>query len=668
MWLLDAKSVRLVFYANEEQTPPYAILSHTWYDDEVSFQDIKSIPTGNDLESKAGWFKIEHACRLTLSFGLSYIWVDTCCIDKSSSAELQEAINSMFRWYKLAQICFAYLSDVSASDDHTAKGSSFRRSRWFKRGWTLQELIALNEVAFYDKDWKPMFTRGNTVELIEAVTGIRKYLLSNQRRDRRLWTASVAERMSWMDERETTRPEDLAYCLLGIFDINMPMLYGEGPKAFQRLQEEIMKKTDDSSLLCWGYQESHNKWRLEGESLLALHPSSFRLCGDIEPCPLVGFNAPSFSMTQRGLQMEVPLRFDLTHELLVYMILGCSPRLEDRRLDQKNAPKYFVAIPLISISACDLFDAGEGAQKGEYLRPKWCRPTLVSEKFLSQANTTSIVIRRPSERLDKFQKLPISIAFPTVSVMQDYTILGTYPPQPIGSQLLLIQSSQHVPDVAPPFDLQKKVPAPLSILYSKEHQIMIQINIPTLGEFVVVLGYRAVGWRRSQGMNIWQCLDIKGHVFKSSDTINMEALHTLSITQDFTSLPGVSPILLADRCMYKVGAEIDAYLEFLFTKDHKRSGISNVFISVIRLSGNCHEQEVSHGPEASIFDIVDIEKELKGTDMFRPKMPPSILSCVKEQLKKDFPSRSATYDYGVIPSEKRNEFKKQRSRYFILTE
>lgn len=131
MWLLDANSVRLVFYANEEQAPPYVILSHTWSGDEISLQDINSIPTGNDLATKAGWSKIEHACRLALSFGLSYVWVDTCCIDKSSSAELQEAINSMFRWYELAQVCFACLSDVSTSDDHNVKGSSFRRSRLY---------------------------------------------------------------------------------------------------------------------------------------------------------------------------------------------------------------------------------------------------------------------------------------------------------------------------------------------------------------------------------------------------------------------------------------------------------------------------------------------------------------------------------------------------------
>lgn len=288
------------FFANQDQIPPYAILSHTWSDDEVSFQDIMSVHTGADLATKTGWFKIDNACRLALSFGLDYVWIDTCCIDKSSSAELQEAINSMFRWYELAKRCFAYLADVSASEHLSVEGSSFRRCRWFKRGWTLQELLAPIEVAFYDKDWKPISTRENIGGLIVVITGIRPRYLSNAYRREGIYhtlsTVSVAERMSWMYKRETTRPEDLAYCLLGIFDINMPMLYGEGSKAFQRLQEEIMKKSDDNTLLSWGYQEPCSNWRLEEESLLAPHPSSFRGCRDIESCSMEGFNAASFSM------------------------------------------------------------------------------------------------------------------------------------------------------------------------------------------------------------------------------------------------------------------------------------------------------------------------------------------------------------------------------------
>ncbi|RGP67940.1 heterokaryon incompatibility [Fusarium sporotrichioides] len=213
MWLLDAESGQLIFFANEDQIPPYAILSHTWSQDEVSFQDIMSIHTGTDLETKNGWLKIWNACRFTMYFGLRYVWIDTCCIDKSSSAELQEAINSMFR-------CL--------------ERSSFRRSRWFKRGWTLQELLAPIEVVFYDKDWKGISTRGSIGDLIGVITGIRPGYLSNDYRQHegirdKLSTASVAERMSWMNKRETTRPEDVAYCLLGIFDINMPMLYGEAP-------------------------------------------------------------------------------------------------------------------------------------------------------------------------------------------------------------------------------------------------------------------------------------------------------------------------------------------------------------------------------------------------------------------------------------------------------
>ncbi|CAF3556016.1 unnamed protein product [Fusarium graminearum] len=646
MWLLDAHSLGLVFFANEEQTPPYAILSHTWSNGEVLFQDIKAIPTGNDVATKAGWSKIEHACRLALSFGLRYVWVDTCCIDKSSSAELQEAINSMFRWYEVAQICFAYLSDVSASDDHTVKGSSFRRSRWFKRGWTLQELIAPIEVAFYDKYWKPIFTRGNKADLIEAVTGIGKCYLSNGYQDRDirniLSTASVAERMAWMDKRKTTRPEDLAYCLLGIFDINMPMLYGEGSKAFWRLQYEIMKKSDDSSLLIWGYQELYEDWRFEEGSLLAPHPSSFRHCGDIEPCPLEGFNTPSFLMSQRGIQMEVPIRIDLTHKFLVYMILGCSPRVETGSYLEQRPPKSFVAIPLISTSALSIFKQGQGTRKGEYLRPKWCRPVLVSKEFISQANTISIVIRHPSERLGEFEELPISIAPSPVPITQGYTILGTYPPQPIGSGLVLIQadSSQHIPDIPPPPTLQKKFPDPLSMLYSKEHETMIQISIPKLGIFLVVLGYRAVAWGMIGGWNIWQCLDIKCRAFKSPDNIHLEALQTLSITQDYNHLPEISSIFRVDRYIINIGAETDMYLVIRLSNKEMLTRMTDIHMSVTYQLDIFHEQEVSLKQGENKSNMPYPVPEIKRSDHFHTKVSPKLLNCVKEQLEKDFPKNS----------------------------
>ncbi|RYP01527.1 hypothetical protein DL764_006193 [Monosporascus ibericus] len=169
-----------------------------------------------------------------------------CCIDKASSAELTEAINSMFRWYRNAEICYAYLSDIpSAKRIH----QKLERSRWFTRGWTLQELIAPAEVVFYSMDWDHVGTKSELSASISSITKIDASFLDSKN----LMSASVAQRMSWAAHRETSRPEDIAYCLLGIFDINMPLIYGEGMKAFQRLQEEIIESYPmDYSFFAWG--------------------------------------------------------------------------------------------------------------------------------------------------------------------------------------------------------------------------------------------------------------------------------------------------------------------------------------------------------------------------------------------------------------------------------
>ncbi|KNB04411.1 hypothetical protein FOXG_19287 [Fusarium oxysporum f. sp. lycopersici 4287] len=624
MWLLDAKSVRLVSFANQEEIPPYAILSHTWTNEEVSFRDIMSVDTGTNLATMAGWFKIKNACRLTLSFGLSYVWIDTCCIDKSSSAELQEAINSMFKWYELANICFAYLADVSVYEDIRMKGSSFRHCRWFKRGRTLQELLAPIEVAFYDQDWRPISTRGQTKDLIEVITGIRPLYLSRLPRDERIYEtlsrASVAERMSWMAKRETTRPEDLAYCLLGLFDINMPMLYGEGSKAFQRLQEEIMKKCDDCTLLSWGYQELCSNWRWEQASLLAPHPSSFKYCRDIEPCSLEGFNAASFSMNQRGLQMKVPTE--------------CFP--------ETGAPKSFVAIPLISTSAYNESQIGEGTQEGEYLRPKWCRPTLVSKKFLSQAKSISLVIRRSSDRLRIFRELPLSIAFPPIPIPQGYIILGTYPPQPIGSQFISLQPypSQVIADSAeeilPP-------PVPSSIIYSKEDQRMIRIKVPPLGTFVVVLGYRAVARRVTWGMTFWQCLNINCRVFKLPDRFDLEALHSLSITQDFTNLQEFNSQFRGDRYIFNIGVRANAYIAIQFSKEQKELGITDVYISMAHPLDNSHEQEEVETQEGTEINMLNWLQDHRRMAQLHGQASPRLTDSVRRELMTSFPTYSTAH-------------------------
>src|ERR1700733_11317378 len=175
--------------------------------------------------------------------GFHYIWIDTCCIDKASSAELSEAINSTYRWYHESGVCYAYLADVppNAVDDEFAK------SRWFTRGWTLQELIAPSTVIFLGKEWQKMGTKSSRQRIISEVTGIPTNILLGGDLER----TSIAQKLSWASKRETTRVEDIAYCLMGIFGINMPMLYGEGERAFIRLQEEIMKVSDDHSLFAW---------------------------------------------------------------------------------------------------------------------------------------------------------------------------------------------------------------------------------------------------------------------------------------------------------------------------------------------------------------------------------------------------------------------------------
>ena len=161
---------------------------------------------------------------------------DLCCIDKTSSAELSEAINSMYRWYQESGVCYAYLADVPPN--------AFSKSRWFTRGWTLQELIAPSTVIFLDQKWQEIGTKSSLQRVISEITGIpTDILLGGDLED-----ASIAQRMSWASKRETTRVEDAAYCLMGIFSIHMPMLYGEGERAFIRLQEEIMRVSDDHSL------------------------------------------------------------------------------------------------------------------------------------------------------------------------------------------------------------------------------------------------------------------------------------------------------------------------------------------------------------------------------------------------------------------------------------
>lgn len=616
MWLLDAKSMRLDRIDDEEKVPPYAILSHTWANDEISFKEMRSVDIGTNMTTKAGWLKIENTCRLALEHGLSHAWVDTCCIDKSSSAELQEAINSMFKWYEYATICFAHFADVTADEDPADDGSAFQGCRWFKRGWTLQELLAPSEVEFYDKCWKQISTKSRLRELIEKVTGIKSYYVCPSREPGgaydRLSGAGIAERMSWAAERETTRIEDLAYSLLGIFDISMPMLYGEGPKAFQGLQEEIMRVNDDSSLLGWGYQESCDDWRWETDSILAPHPLCFRNCRTIGACALKGFRSASFSMNQRGLQMQAPVRADLTHKQLVYMILGCRPRSERGWYREEEDSCSFMAIPLICTSACDTIQIGDGPQDGEYLRPNWCRPALVSEEFLRQAEWKELVIRRSSRQYSRLRKLPLSIATAPIP-NQIHTIIGTYPPQPIGAQFISL--CQHpVHQIAPwatntqqLSEVQqagRNANRNLTPVHSAEDQRMIQIEIPFLGVFLLVLDYRAMVSHRGH-IPVWQCSDFRSRVFAFSEQFSLETMHRLSITQDFSHLKELDTQCQGERYMFRIDDKPRTCLEIRL---EKFSQITDIYISVLAKPTSPHLTMLQETAGESLFNWLERRK------------------------------------------------------------
>jgi Heterokaryon incompatibility protein (HET) len=224
--------------------PPYAILSHTWgrEDDEVTFRDLLDGTGGN----KKGYQKLQFCGNQAKADDLHYFWVDTCCIDKSNNNELTRAINSMFRWYQKAARCYVYLSDVSTRTQdgqslHVEWESTFRNSRWFRRGWTLQELLAPKIVIFYSRDHVRLGDKTSLERQIHDITGIALEALQG----RPLSNFSVEERLIWGEGRHTFEEEDMAYCLLGIFNVYLPLIYGEGQSsAIRRLRKEIKEPTD----------------------------------------------------------------------------------------------------------------------------------------------------------------------------------------------------------------------------------------------------------------------------------------------------------------------------------------------------------------------------------------------------------------------------------------
>ncbi|KPI44746.1 Vegetative incompatibility protein HET-E-1 [Cyphellophora attinorum] len=297
MRLLNAETLEIEsFTGSVSRETPYTILSHTWENDEVSFEDMKDLSLAR---TKAGFAKIEAAAAMSVDHGVKYIWIDTCCIDKSSSAELSEAINSMFRWYKDASVCFAFLSDLKIAEQGKDL-AGFRDCRWWTRGWTLQELLAPAEVLFLDEAWTLRGSKTELVDAIQSITGIEAWVLVSSAS---LSTVPLAKRMSWAANRQTTRVEDMAYSLLGIFDVNLPLIYGEDSKAFIRLQEEILRTTTDLSLFAW-----HAGPNATFRGVLAQSPYDFRSCNDIVTSDDQFRFRDEIVRTNKGIKVRVPLQ------------------------------------------------------------------------------------------------------------------------------------------------------------------------------------------------------------------------------------------------------------------------------------------------------------------------------------------------------------------------
>ncbi|KAG6329234.1 hypothetical protein ID866_9855, partial [Astraeus odoratus] len=226
----------------------YATLSHRWGKHEPLLRDVEGRAV-YDIPGMDGVIKLKAFCVAACQQGYQWGWVDTCCIDKDSSAELQEAIGSMFTWYRQSALTIVYLSDVTDSD-------TLSQSVWLTRGWTLQELLAPRRVLFYTQKWtlykNPTSSNHKTdraiVRELEKATSIASQFLV----DFQPGVDKARSRLQWASRRYTTRSEDIAYALFGIFNLHLPVLYGESTDhALGRLLAEIISKSGDVSILDW---------------------------------------------------------------------------------------------------------------------------------------------------------------------------------------------------------------------------------------------------------------------------------------------------------------------------------------------------------------------------------------------------------------------------------
>ena len=254
------RQTKVLEYCADERNTKYEILSHRWQEGkEVGYEEMVGLAEMDQMKREeirklTGYQKILQSCKQAKKDGYKWLWVDTCCIDKRSSAELSEAINSMYRWYENSMVCYVYLHDINGSSfptepDTTRYPTSDGWPEWFSCGWTLQEMIAPSNVWFFNKDWKPIDNKKVLAHTLACITQVPECILMDGLSSN---CPCVAQIISWAADRMTSQDEDRAYSLLGLLNMNMPMLYGEGKKVFCHLQEEIMHMSNDKSIFVWG--------------------------------------------------------------------------------------------------------------------------------------------------------------------------------------------------------------------------------------------------------------------------------------------------------------------------------------------------------------------------------------------------------------------------------
>jgi hypothetical protein len=383
---LECKAVHEIQKPQKPYEVPYVIISHRWFDDELDYDDMSDFANNEHRlsEKKAASIKkVKGSCEMTkiwsrrhnanksITVPIKHVWLDTVCINKKNPAELSESLNSMYRWYEEAAVCFVYLHDYKHGEGPLSASS------WFTRGWTLQELVAPSAVEFYDRNWKYVGDRESLKDQISQITRTASDILSRTQSKKSVRDTSISHRMSWFAGRITEKGEDNAYSLMGLFDVYMPTIYGEGKeRAFRRLQEEIMKYSDDQTLFAWADKSPNQDAtdaNLSGCGLLAPSPYCFEQSGSYvhgELARISSQNAEPFFITNQGLSISLHL-FNFKFDLYIASFDFLIDRQHHLGIYLKRispASEYYERI--YPWKLCQVKADGRGERKRIYIRQK----------------------------------------------------------------------------------------------------------------------------------------------------------------------------------------------------------------------------------------------------------------------------------------------------------